>query len=150
MWCHQQYNRGTVFGVWVVVNTCYSIYACTWDILADYSFLQPHSKHLFLRTELMYTPQFVYYLAMLSNLVIRFLWIIYIPQRGPNMMVRTFITGIFEMLRRIQWNFYRLENEHVGNMDQYRVTRETPLPYAFDFPVREQDRDDNHTLASKR
>jgi len=23
----------------------------------------------------------------------------------------------------------RLENEHIGNMDQYRVTREMPLPY---------------------
>jgi hypothetical protein len=65
------------------------------------------------------------------------------------MMVRTFITGIFEMLRRIQWNFCkslslklhgtqrtlmnihtdRLETEHIGNMDQYRVSREAPLPY---------------------
>ncbi|KAG5646760.1 hypothetical protein DXG03_002446 [Asterophora parasitica] len=26
----------------------------------------------------------------------------------------------------------RLENEHLGNMDQYRVTREVPLPYSFD------------------
>jgi hypothetical protein len=26
----------------------------------------------------------------------------------------------------------RLENEHLGNMDQYRATREVPLPYSFD------------------
>ena len=26
----------------------------------------------------------------------------------------------------------RLENEHIGNMDQYRVTREMPLPYIFE------------------
>ena len=25
----------------------------------------------------------------------------------------------------------RVENEHLGNMDQYRVTREVPLPYSF-------------------
>ena len=54
------------------------------------------------------------------------------------------------MLRRWQWNFCklpsslrgfevtdsllqdRLENEHLGNMDQYRITREVPLPYSFD------------------
>jgi len=24
-----------------------------------------------------------------------------------------------------------VENEHLGNMDQYRVTREVPLPYSF-------------------
>ena len=55
------------------------------------------------------------------------------------------------MLRRWQWNFCkslrelvwfshidkhhtytdRLENEHLGNVDQYRVTREVPLPYRF-------------------
>ena len=29
------------------------------DFVVDYSFLQSHSKHLFLRTELMYTPQWV-------------------------------------------------------------------------------------------
>jgi hypothetical protein len=26
----------------------------------------------------------------------------------------------------------RLENEHLGNVDQYRITREVPLPYSFD------------------
>ena len=84
------------------------------------------------------------------------------------MMVRCFIAGMFEMLRRLQWNFCkslslifnfawhtgnpneyidRLETEHIGNMDQYRVNREIPLPYAFDFETRKQDRD---TLAGKR
>ena len=85
------------------------------------------------------------------------------------MMVRTFITGMFEMLRRLQWNFCkllsllifniawhtgnsneytdRLETEHIGNMDQYRVNREIPLPYAFDDKIREEDRDN---LTGKR
>lgn len=35
----------------------------------------------------------------------------------------------------------RLENEHLGNVDQYRITREVPLPYAFDSP-RDDDNDD--------
>lgn len=31
------------------------------------------------------------------------------------------------------WSYAdRLENEHLGNMDQYRITREVPLPYSFD------------------
>jgi hypothetical protein len=37
----------------------------------------------------------------------------------------------------------RLENEHLGNMDQYRVTREVPLPYAFDELVRESDKEEH-------
>lgn len=51
--------------------------------------------------------------------------------------------ALFEMLRRWQWNFcesplarsvltptpVRVETEHLGNADAYRVTREIPLPY---------------------
>lgn len=37
----------------------------------------------------------------------------------------------------------RLENEHLGNMDQYRVTREVPLPYQFDDTAHEEEEDDD-------
>lgn len=37
----------------------------------------------------------------------------------------------------------RLENEHLGNMDQYRITREVPLPYSFDIPQHEDDDDED-------
>jgi hypothetical protein len=37
----------------------------------------------------------------------------------------------------------RLENEHLGNMDQYRVTREVPLPYSFDDHLHESDGDED-------
>jgi hypothetical protein len=36
----------------------------------------------------------------------------------------------------------RLENEHLGNMDQYRITREVPLPYSFDELNHETDAGD--------
>ena len=39
----------------------------------------------------------------------------------------------------------RLESEHLGNMDQYRVTREVPLPYSLDDVAYETD-DDERTL----
>ena len=46
----------------------------------------------------------------------------------------------------------RLENEHLGNMDQYRVTREVPLPYTFDDHSHETDidEDDARSVASWR
>lgn len=37
----------------------------------------------------------------------------------------------------------RLENEHIGNMDQYRVTREVPLPYSIEDAGRYSDDDDD-------
>ncbi|KAH7913118.1 EXS-domain-containing protein [Hygrophoropsis aurantiaca] len=133
-WRHQgNLDRGPSVVVWCLTATIYALYACAWDFLMDWSICKPHARYPLLRPELVYTTQIpMYYFALISNLLIRFIWVLYIPERGPNLTLRTFIAALLEMLRRIQWNFYRLENEHLGNMDQYRVTREVPLPYHFD------------------
>lgn len=39
-------------------------------------------------------------------------------------------------------NLVRLENEHLGNIDQYRATRDVPLPYAFDSSPQDSDIED--------
>uniref|UniRef100_A0A8H7XW23 Uncharacterized protein n=1 Tax=Psilocybe cubensis TaxID=181762 RepID=A0A8H7XW23_PSICU len=144
LWRTHQNERGTIFALWCLTNVIYSFYASAWDFLMDWSVLQIHSTNPLLRPELIYNNHIpMYYFAIVSNVLIRFIWLIYIPKSGPNMMVRTFIAGFLEMLRRLQWNFYRLENEHLGNMDQYRVTREVPLPYAFNNRSRDDDGDDD-------
>ncbi|KAG5651839.1 hypothetical protein H0H81_007245 [Sphagnurus paluster] len=44
----------------------------------------------------------------------------------------------------------RLENEHLGNMDQYRVTREVPLPYSFDdvHTANAEEEDEDESLVA--
>jgi xenotropic and polytropic retrovirus receptor 1 len=105
------------------------------------------------------------YLPQITNLAIRFIWVFYLPIPGPAFALRTFIAALLEMMRRVQWNFCklgfvslfldggitkidiinppppldRLENEHMGNMDQYRVTRDVPLPYQFDDAEERED-----------
>ena len=44
-------------------------------------------------------------MTQVSNMLIRFIWVIYIPSRGPNYIIRTFIAAVLEILRRWQWNF---------------------------------------------
>jgi hypothetical protein len=110
----------------------------------DWSICKPHAKYPLLRRELVYTSQIpLYYVALVTNLLIRFLWV-FIPG-SPSFTTWSFISGLMEMLRRIVWNFYRLENEHLGNMDQYRITREVPLPYSFDNPQQEDDDDEEES-----
>jgi hypothetical protein len=41
----------------------------------------------------------------------------------------------------------RLENEQIGNMDQYRITREVPLPYSLDDVSLETDMGDEDDRA---
>lgn len=56
------------------------------------------------------------------NVLIRFIWVWYIPAAASHLRVRAFFFALAEMLRRWQWNFFRVETEQVGNTDQYRVS----------------------------
>ncbi|KAK7044716.1 signal transduction protein [Favolaschia claudopus] len=143
IWRHQGgHSHGGSFVVWVFFQTVYTLYALSWDFVMDWSILRLDVHYPLLRGELVYSNHiYLYYFAIISNTLIRFIWIFYIPAGGPDMMLRSFIGGSLEMLRRLQWNFFRLENEHLGNVDQYRVTREVPLPYSLDEP-RGNDVDD--------
>ncbi|KAL1744890.1 EXS family protein/ERD1/XPR1/SYG1 family protein [Schizophyllum fasciatum] len=133
LWRHKTSYSGPFYALYIVTAILYSTYACTWDFLMDWSMLKTRAKHFLLRDEVLYTDHIpLYYLAIVYNALIRFAWIMYIPEKGPNFLLRAFIVGMLEMTRRWVWNFYRLENEHLGNMDQYRVTREVPLPYSLD------------------
>ncbi|KAF7426119.1 hypothetical protein PC9H_008485 [Pleurotus ostreatus] len=148
LWRHNG-SRASL-ALWCVSSIVYAIYASSWDLLMDWSILRFKSdgRFPFLRPELVYSESIpFYYFAIVSNVLLRFVWVFYIPSRGPNIMLRTFIAGILEMLRRWQWNFYRLENEHLGNVDQYRITREVPLPYSFDEASQDDDNDESDAQA---
>ncbi|KAJ7892875.1 SPX domain-containing protein [Mycena olivaceomarginata] len=103
IWRHKG-GYGVTFGVWIVFQTIYSIYALAWDLLVDWSILSLKGQY------------------------------------PPATQGIGFIGGVLEMLRR--------ENEHIGNVDQYRVTREVPLPYSLDEP-RGDDADDDDDDGSR-
>lgn len=52
----------------------------------------------------------------------------HIPQTKSYFHYTTYCTHLHD---RFHNTIVRLENEHIGNTDQYRVTREVPLPYNF-------------------
>ncbi|OCF44626.1 hypothetical protein I317_01513 [Kwoniella heveanensis CBS 569] len=125
-------SRGSIlndkaFIVWIIVAMVSSSYTCTWDFVIDWSLFRPQAG--LLRKDLGYSHRYVYYLAMFTNLLIRFVFVWYIPYSTKHVRLRSFFFALAEMLRRWQWNFFRVETEHLGNADAYRVTREIPLPY---------------------
>jgi len=133
LWRHHGSNRDIFFILWCLFTSCSSIYSATWDLLMDWSLLRLHSPYPLLRSELIYSNHIsLYYFAIISNVLLRFTWVWYIPTQGPDTYLRSFVLGLIEVIRRWQWNFYRLENEQIGNMDQYRATRERLLPYTVD------------------
>jgi len=49
------------------------------------------------------------------------------------------------------FSLVRVENEHLGNADRYRVTREVPLPYAFeDVDDKANDSDEEQATSKKQ
>ncbi|KIY70704.1 EXS-domain-containing protein [Cylindrobasidium torrendii FP15055 ss-10] len=150
LWRHHG-GRGTFFALWILFNTIYALYAGTWDLLMDWSLMKPRAKHRFLRDDLLYTNYvWLYYVTIVLNIILRFAWVIYIPALGPDNYLRSFIVGTIEVFRRVLWNFYRLENEHLGNVDQYRVTREVPLPYSLEESRELSDDEDDEDKRSAK
>lgn len=41
----------------------------------------------------------------ITNFLVRFSWIMYLPSKGLPFNVRSFVLAMLEMLRRWQWNF---------------------------------------------
>ncbi|CAG8723067.1 8490_t:CDS:2, partial [Scutellospora calospora] len=89
-----------------------NIYANAWDISQDWSLLQLNSSNFLLRDDLIYKHKWIYYIGMFNNTMFRLTWILYFI--NDNTLNR-FIIAFGEMLRRWQWDIFRIENEHVTN-----------------------------------
>ncbi|KAI7849081.1 EXS family-domain-containing protein, partial [Circinella umbellata] len=128
----------------IMILTCIinSTYTTTWDIKMDWGLGQPNSQHLFLRDELVFKRGF-YYIACIIDIILRFAWIInFIQIPRLNGAILGFILAAFEGYRRIQWNVFRLENEHLNNCGHYRAIKEIPLPFALRENVKQPNEQD--------
>ncbi|KAK9107237.1 hypothetical protein Syun_023248 [Stephania yunnanensis] len=116
----------------VVLSSGATVYQLYWDFVKDWGLLQFHSKNPWLRNELMIRRKFIYYFSMGLNLVLRLAWLqTVLHSNFANVDYR--VTGLFfaalEVIRRGQWNFYRLENEHLNNAGKFRAVKTVPLPF---------------------
>ncbi|KZV61344.1 EXS-domain-containing protein [Peniophora sp. CONT] len=131
-WRFDGARYGMSFVLFCISGILYAAGSTAWEYIIDWSAFKRHARYPFLRNNVLY-PLPVYYFALVSNAAIRFAWIMYIPTGGPSFALRTWIVAMAEIFRRWQWNFFRMECEHIGNMDQYRITNtELPLFYAPD------------------
>jgi hypothetical protein len=119
---------------WLIFITIGSHYKFIWDVYVDWGLFRSIHKHPFLRRNLIFHP-FWYYISMVYNLIIRFIWI---PLLVINITVQpneiagfwmSLLVAALEIFRRFLWNVFRLENEHLTNCEHFRVVREIPLPF---------------------
>jgi len=123
-------NSWSVFRTyWVMAISLSTMYSYMWDIIMDWGlftrdpYLYPHHhphhhhKSWHFREVLIYERPMVYYFAMVTNLFMRTTWMITLNPEYFGIHFRRDILVFFlasvELVRRIQWNFFRMEYEHI-------------------------------------
>ncbi|KAJ7954680.1 Phosphate transporter PHO1 [Quillaja saponaria] len=113
-----------------VVATVYQLY---WDFVKDWGLLNPKSKNLWLRDDLILKNKRIYYMSIGLNVVLRVAWVETVFHfnhvRDIQSKLIDFLLASLEVIRRGHWNFYRLENEHLNNVGKFRAVKTVPLPF---------------------
>lgn len=120
-------NR-TVFIVFASINL---IYLALWDLMMDWLLLHFGLKNFLLRDHLIYPNHYVYYAAMILDVVLRFQWVFYacFSNQIQQLAATSFLIAVAELFRRFIWVFFRMENEHATNVTTFRALKNLPLPY---------------------
>lgn len=107
----------------------------------DWSLGNPYAKHPLLREVLAFRQVWVYYVAMVLDVVVRFNWIFYaiFAHDLQHSAVLSFVISFSEICRRGIWTVFRVENEHCTNVLLFRASRDTPLPYDLPKPPEEPE-----------
>ncbi|XP_071713702.1 phosphate transporter PHO1-like [Rutidosis leptorrhynchoides] len=116
----------------LVTSLIATIYQLYWDFVMDWGLLDPDSKNLWLRDELVLKKKGFYYMAIALNFVLRVAWLETVLQFKVGLIesrLLEFSLASLEVIRRGHWNYYRLENEHLNNVGKYRAVKTVPLPF---------------------
>jgi hypothetical protein len=124
----------------------YTLFSCYWDIVMDWGLGQGRMFYSNVRRDpywsdshdsntkgkMIIYPQWVYFFVMVTNILARFIWLpfIFFQIYDYHPYYPAYIAGVIETTRRFQWNFIRMEIEHVHNCEKYQVTTEVQLPFS--------------------
>jgi hypothetical protein len=137
-------------------STLVNISVAIWDLLMDWSLLQPNASKRFLRDVRGYKSTHWYYLAIVLDPILRFNWIFYAIYTH-DLQHSTFVSfavALSEITRRGIWVLFRVENEHCSNVARFKASRDVPLPYAIptesedDTDRRQHEQEQQHPLAT--
>ncbi|KAL1828878.1 hypothetical protein ACET3Z_007290 [Daucus carota] len=116
----------------VIMSSVATVYQLYWDFVRDWGLLQKGSKNPWLRNDLILRQRFIYFLSMGLNFVLRLAWlqsVLHYNIGSIDYRITGLILAALEVIRRGQWNFYRLENEHLNNAGKFRAVKIVPLPF---------------------
>ena len=122
-----------IFGrTWLLIAGFSSCWSYCWDMKMDYGLIQNGTRNFLLRNDLFYKKNWIYYTAMILNLMGRFAWVLTI---SPDVVYRwirpeffLMVIYMIEMCRRGMWNFFRIELKHIDLCNHFQVSDKIALP----------------------
>ncbi|CAL5367765.1 unnamed protein product [Camellia sinensis] len=107
-----------------------------WDIVIDWGLMRRNSRNPWLRDKLLISNKSVYFVAIVLDVMLRLAWMQSVLgfYEAP-FLHRTAVIAIvacLEIIHRGIWNFFRLENEHLTNVEKYQAFKSVPLPFNYD------------------
>ncbi|KAL8545985.1 hypothetical protein ACS0TY_005918 [Phlomoides rotata] len=135
-------QNGNGYTVWRIMAATTSgfttIYSTYWDIVIDWGLLQKNSSNKWLRDKLLISNKAVYFVAIVLNILLRLVWMQLVLDFNVPFLHRNATTAVvacLEILRRGIWSFFRLENEHFNNVENYRAFKTIPLPFYYENKI---------------
>lgn len=111
-----------------------TIYNTYWDMVKDWGLLCRDSKNPWLRDRLILPNKWVYFVAMVVNVILRLAWmqtVLDFHEAPLHRSTMIFVVAVLEIIRRGIWNFFRVENEHLNNVGNFRAFKSVPLPFSY-------------------
>ncbi|KAI9647679.1 Xenotropic and polytropic retrovirus receptor 1 [Ciborinia camelliae] len=138
-----------VFSFFAALN---AVYVSIWDLLMDWSLLQPGANKPFLRDVRGFKTTWWYYAAMIIDPLLRFNWIFYslYTHDLQHSSSVSFFVALSEISRRGMWTLFRVENEHCSNVARFKAFRDVALPYDLESGESEESRPITPTEPNER
>lgn len=125
-------NYAVLDNIWWLFALISTIYSYAWDIKMDFGFLQ-HGANYPLREKLSYKNKVFYYICLIINLFLRFMWVLTVSPDVVYKFIRPefflFLIYTMEVFRRGMWNFIRVEYKHIEICKEFKVTLDVELPF---------------------
>jgi hypothetical protein len=123
----KMHDQSSYYHAWVVALVIKTVYCYVWDVTMDWGLWRTSSPFA-LRSKTMFSHKKLYYVAMVTNAFGRVAWAFGIsPHQYPEEW--TLWLQTVEVLRRIQWLIFRVENEYISIQQQEFLKEPSPLRF---------------------